>query len=78
MLWERNTSTLRACLAPDRQTATWADIECPVLGTVYERFIAAIRGEGAADPDFARGAALQKMLDRAEQSSANGSQSYKV
>jgi predicted dehydrogenase len=68
--WERNTSSLRACLEPDLQTAKWHKIACPVLPTIYERFIAAIRGTGAAEPDFARGAALQRLLDRAEQSAA--------
>ncbi|MGV8986574.1 MAG: Gfo/Idh/MocA family protein [Cypionkella sp.] len=76
--WENNISTLRACLEADLETATWHDVDCPVLGTIYERFIAAIRGEGAADPDFARGAMLQRMLDRAEQSSAKDGLSLKV
>lgn len=76
--WERDISGLRACLEADMQTATWHDVECPILSTIYERFIAAIRGEGPADPDFARGAELQRMLDRAEQSSAQGGQSFKV
>jgi predicted dehydrogenase len=76
--WEKNVSRLRACLEPDLQTATWTDIEAPVLATIYERFIAAIRGEGVADPDFARGAALQRMLDRAEQSAAKGGTSLVV
>jgi predicted dehydrogenase len=76
--WERNISGLRACLAADMETATWQDVEAPVLATIYERFIGAIRGECPAEPDFARGAALQKMLDRAEQSSARGGLSLKV
>ena len=76
--WEKNASSLRACLEPDLQSATWHDVEAPVLATIYERFIAAIRGEGVADPDFARGAALQRMLDRAEQSAAQGGLSLKV
>ncbi len=76
--WEKNVSSLRACLEADMQTATWHDVEAPVLANVYQRFVAAIRGEGAADPDFARGAQLQKMLDRAEQSSAKGGLSLPV
>ena len=76
--WERNVSRLRACLEADMESATWVDIEAPVLATIYERFIAAIRGEGVADPDFARGAALQRMLDRAEQSAAKGGLSLAV
>ena len=78
VLWEKNISTLRACLVQDMESATWTDIECPVLGTIYERFIAAIRGEGLADPDFARGAMLQRLLDLAEQSSAQGGLGFAV
>ncbi|MBC7738488.1 MAG: Gfo/Idh/MocA family oxidoreductase [Candidatus Saccharibacteria bacterium] len=76
--WEKNVSILRACLEPDLQTATWTEVQAPVLATIYERFIASIRGEGVADPDFARGAALQHMLDRAEQSAAQAGLSLKV
>ncbi len=76
--FEKNVSRLRACLEPDLQSGEWHDVEAPVLATIYERFISAIRGEGVADPDFARGAALQKMLDRAEQSAAKGGLSLKV
>jgi predicted dehydrogenase len=76
--YESNVSRLRACLEPDLQSAAWHEIEAPVLGSIYERFIAAIRGEGAAEPDFARGALLQRLLDRAEQSAAQGGLSLKV
>ena len=76
--WERNVSSLRACLEPGLQSAEWHAVEAPVLATIYERFVAAIRGEGAAEPDFARGAALQRMLDRAEQSAARGGLGLKV
>jgi len=68
--FENNISSLRACLEPDLQSAVWHAVDAPVLPTIYERFIAAIRGTGVADPDFARGAGLQRLLDRAEQSAA--------
>ena len=45
-----------------------ASLVSPTVPTVYQRFIAAIRGEGPAEPDFARGAALQVLLDKAEAS----------
>ncbi len=70
--FERGISSLRACLAPDLETATWRDIPCPPVPSVYERFIAAIRGTGPADPGFARGAALQRLLDAAEASANTG------
>lgn len=76
--FESWTSRLRACLSPDLETATWHDVECPAVPTTYQRFIAAIRGEAPADPDFARGALLQRLLDRAEQSSAEAGQALSV
>jgi predicted dehydrogenase len=72
VLFEGGVSRLRACLQPDLMTATWHDVAAPVLPSIYERFIAAIQGTGVADPTFARGAALQRMLDMAEVSAAQG------
>ncbi|WP_374641746.1 Gfo/Idh/MocA family protein [Tabrizicola sp.] len=70
--FEKAESRLRACLGPDAQTATWTEIDCPPVPTIYQRFIAAIRGEGPCEPDFARGAGLQRLLDRAEASARGG------
>nr|WP_275897727.1 Gfo/Idh/MocA family oxidoreductase [Pseudotabrizicola algicola] len=70
--FENKVSHLRACIGADRLTATWADVDCPETPSVYERFIAAIRGEAPAIPDFARGAMLQRLLDRAEESAQRG------
>jgi predicted dehydrogenase len=70
--FEKGISGLRACLEPDLQSATWHDVAAPVLPSIYERFIAAINGTGVADPTFARGAALQRLLDQAEASAAQG------
>jgi predicted dehydrogenase len=64
--FERAVSKLFACLSPDLRSATWTEVDCPAVPTVYQRFIAAIRGEGPAEPDFARGADLQRLLDLAE------------
>jgi predicted dehydrogenase len=68
--YENATSRLRACLGADVTTATWQDIPCPDVPTIYQNFAAAIAGQGAAMPDFARGAALQRLLDQAEASAA--------
>ena len=70
--FEKAESRLRACLGPDAQTTTWTEVDCPPVPTIYDRFIAAIRGEGPANPDFARGAALQRLLDGAEASARDG------
>jgi predicted dehydrogenase len=70
--FEKGISQLRACLGDDIMTGTWKDVDCPPVPTNYQRFIAAIRGEGAGQPDFARGAVLQQLLDQAEASAAEG------
>lgn len=66
--YEKGISRLRASLGDNIKDGTWVDVDCPDVPTVYQRFIAAIRGEGPAEPDFARGAALQVLLDKAEES----------
>jgi predicted dehydrogenase len=76
--FENAVSRLRACVAPNLQTAVWQDVDCPTLPSVYERFVAAVRGTGAAEPNFARGAQLQNLLDRAEQSAGQGGLSLSV
>ena len=78
MRFENAVSALSACLGDNRQTATWTPVDCPPVPTIYQRFTSAIRGEGAADPTFARGAALQRLLDRAEDSARDGSRSLPV
>jgi predicted dehydrogenase len=70
--FEQGESALRACLGPDVPTGTWSEVVCPEVPTIYQSFIAAIRGDSAATPDFARGAALQRLLDRAEASAQDG------
>ncbi|MEZ5798277.1 MAG: Gfo/Idh/MocA family oxidoreductase [Paracoccaceae bacterium] len=76
--YENATSSLAACVGDDRLTATWRPVDCPEVPTIYQRFIAAIRGEGPAEPGFARGAELQRLLDRAEESAADHSRSLMV
>jgi predicted dehydrogenase len=63
-------SLLRGSLGPDMLTATWRDLPCPPVQTNYQRFIAAVRAGTPVLPDFARGAALQRVLDLALASDA--------
>ncbi|WP_368373068.1 Gfo/Idh/MocA family protein [Rubellimicrobium arenae] len=58
-------SVLRGSLGEDMLTGTWRDLPAPPVPTNYQRFIAAIRAGTPVLPDFARGAALQKVLDLA-------------
>ncbi len=76
--FENAVSALSACIGADLPTATWREVDCPPVPTVYQRFIAAIRGTGVAEPGFARGAALQTLLDRAEESAASNGLSLAV
>lgn len=76
--WEKDVSRLRLCSGADVQRATWRDVEAPVLANIYQRFVGAIRGENAPEPDFARAAMLQRLLDRAEQSAAQAGSSLPV
>ena len=71
--YEHDISALRACTGDDRLTAIWHDVDVPPVATNYQRFIDAIRAGAQVQPDFARGAALQKVLDLAVQSNAQGS-----
>ncbi|SMY08205.1 Gfo/Idh/MocA family protein [Flavimaricola marinus] len=73
-----NESQLRACLEPDLQTATWHEIPTPPVPTNYERFIAAVRAEAQVLPDFDRGLEMQRLLDLAAESDAQGSLSLPV
>lgn len=71
--FEKKVSRLRACMGTDLPIGRWVDVPAPALPTNYERFIAAIRSGSQVLPDFARGAALQKVLDRAVESDAHAS-----
>lgn len=76
--FERNVSRLMACRAPDLKAANWQEVVCPEVPRIYERLITAIRGTGPAEPDFVRGAALQRLLDRAERSAAQSGTGLKI
>ena len=78
VLWEKDVSRLRLCNGDDVQKAIWSEVEAPALANVYQRFVGAIRGENTPDPDFARAAMLQRLMDRAEQSAGKAGLSLKV
>ncbi|MCE2738412.1 MAG: Gfo/Idh/MocA family oxidoreductase [Rhodobacter sp.] len=78
VLFEKGESRLNACLGANIATGTWAEVPTPEVPTIYRRFIDAIRGTGAGQPDFARGAALQQVLDLAEASALAGCRSLPV
>lgn len=69
--FENGVSRLRGCLNGDMMTGAWTDISSGPVLTNYKRFIGAIRLGGQVSPDFARGAALQRVLDLATLSDIN-------
>lgn len=63
--FEGGVSRLRASVGADILTGKWAEVETPPVKTNYQRFVDAIRAGRQELPDFARGAALQQVLDLA-------------
>ena len=76
--FEQEQSLLSVSLGDDMLAGRWVDVEVPAVATNYVRFIDAIRAGAQVSPDFARGAALQAVLDRAVQSDAKGGLSLVV
>ncbi len=70
--WENNVSILRASVGEDMKTGVWRDLDPGTVPMNYERFIAAIRDGRMETPDFARGAAIQQVLDLAVESDEKG------
>ena len=71
-------SRLTACLGNDLETGRWRNVRTEPPPSNFETFIAAVRGECPGAPDFATGERLQKLLDLAVQSDAEGGRSLQV
>ncbi|MDN3556492.1 Gfo/Idh/MocA family protein [Halomonas maura] len=54
---------LQVCLGEDVHPARWTTLESPATPSIYRRFVDSIASGVNDQPDFARGAALQKVLD---------------
>lgn len=54
---------IRACTGEDVHNLAWRRIQCDPVKTIHQDFITAIAEGGAYDPDFRRGADLQRILD---------------
>jgi predicted dehydrogenase len=72
-LWtDGKASTLEACLGPDIATQTWRTVDCPPTPRNAERFVVAVAAGAPVDPDFRRGAEMQRLIDLAFESNAEG------
>ena len=76
--FENRESALFISEGDDLTSAKWVSLTPPDVPTNYERFIAAIREGTAVFPDFARGAALQRVLDLAVVSDAKEGRDQQV
>ena len=65
--------TLQICQGEDVDKATWQTLTCPETPSNYQRFITSIQKGVNDQPDFARGAQVQKMLDACFESDKTGS-----
>lgn len=69
---DKGYERLDACLGKQRAKSEWKTITCPRTPTNFERFIRGIH-EGKNDqPDFAQGAAIQRVIDACFTSNETG------
>ncbi|NQT59481.1 MAG: Gfo/Idh/MocA family oxidoreductase [Bacteroidetes bacterium] len=57
------TDTLDICAGTDRHEAVWHTVACRKTPNMYKRFVDSIKKGKNDQPDFARGAAVQKIMD---------------
>ena len=69
---ERSTTSYKISVGPDLHKATWKEVTCKPTPNNYARFVKSIRTGKQDQPDFARGAAVQKVLDAVITSDAKG------
>lgn len=69
---DRTKTGYRICAGRDLDTCGWKDVEVPEVPTNYARFIAAVRARKAVQPDFVRGAEIQKVIDACVESDRTG------
>ena len=70
--FEKEVSSLRVCTGDDVHAQNWRTVRCPKAPLTYDRFVEAVATGRNAQPDFARAAALQKLLDLGFVSDADG------
>ena len=69
---ERSTASYKISVGPDLDKAVWKEVVCKPTPNNYARFIKSIRTGKQDQPDFARGAEVQKILDAVLLSDAKG------
>lgn len=69
---DKSPNSLEVSLGRDIDQFAWKTIKVPETPSTYARFIAAIRSGKNGEPDFARGAEIQKVLDACVESDRRG------
>ncbi|MFA6959502.1 MAG: Gfo/Idh/MocA family oxidoreductase [Opitutaceae bacterium] len=69
---ERSTTSYKISVGADLDKAQWKEVTCKPTPNNYARFVKSIRTGKQDQPDFARGAAVQKVLDAVIASDAKG------
>jgi predicted dehydrogenase len=69
---DRSTTRYRICAGRGLKGAKWREIRGKSVPSIYQRFITAISKGGGYTPDFARGAAVQKVLEACFASNSRG------
>jgi|694.fasta_scaffold72860_1 hypothetical protein len=59
-------------LGKDIDKFVWKTIKAPKVPSTYERFLAGVRSGKKGEPDFSRGAEIQKILDACVMSDKTG------
>jgi predicted dehydrogenase len=67
---ERTTTGYRMSVGKDLDQGAWKDVVAPPVPNIYQRFIKSILTGKQDQPDFARGAEVQKILDACFKSDA--------
>jgi len=70
---DQSWDNLQICRGKDVDKATWQTLVCPKTPTNFQRFVKSIHSGENDQPDFARGAQVQKMLDACFESDKTGS-----
>jgi len=69
---DKSYNELQICRGKNVHRNEWRTVRCRPTPNIYQRFIKSIRTGKNEQPDFARGAAIQKVLDACFQSDAEG------
>ncbi len=65
---DKASDRLEICAGKDRHKVVWRTVRCAATPSIYRRFIKSIKTGENDQPDFARGAVIQKVIDACFQS----------